>query len=513
MKFFHSIRWHLQLWHGVLLVWVLAGFGFTAWQLQRSSQLQRVDQDLERRVAVVAGAIHGSTTPPPRPPQNPPQDRPQDPPKDRPQDPPKDRPQDRPQDRERPRERPQEARPPPVAGSELRLAVHDENLFEEAAGGGFYYAAWLPDGREISRSATAPAEVPYPPLGDEPSTARLRGNLREYVRFMATGECILVGRDIRDEVAASRRFAWILGAAGGGVLLLGLAGGGWVSSRALRPLADISTAAAKIAAGDLSQRIDTPDRRSELGTLAQVLNDTFTRLQASFIRQAQFTADASHELRTPIAVVLTQTQSALSRERSAEEYRDSLAACQRAAQRMRRLVDSLLTLARCDSGEAATDHQPCELDRIVREAIELLRPLAEQQQVRIEADLKTTRCIGHPEQLGQVVTNLVSNAISHNRPGGSVQVAVGAAADAIHLCVSDDGEGIAEQDIPHIFERFYRADQARSGNHGHSGLGLAITQAIIAAHCGTIAVDSVPGSGSSFTVHLPLPPTPSAEEC
>ena len=495
MKFFHSIRWRLQLWHGMLLVMVLSGFGFTAWRLQRSTQLQRVDQDLERRVAVVAGAMRGNPSAPPRPPQ------------DRPEDPPQDRPQDRPRLRER--ERPQTPRPPPVTGTEMHLAAHDENLFEEAAGGGFYYAAWLPDGREISRSSTAPADVPYPPRGDDPSAARLRGNLREYVRFMATGECILVGRDIRDEVAASRRFAWILGAAGGAVLLLGLAGGAWVSSRALRPLANISSAAAKIAAGDLSQRIDTPDSRSELGTLAEVLNDTFTRLQASFVRQAQFTADASHELRTPLSVVLTQTQSALSRERPAAEYRDSLAACQRAAQRMRRLIESLLTLARFDSGEAAADHQPCELDQIARDAIELLRPLADQQQVYLDADLKATSCTGHPEQLGQVVTNLVSNAISHNRTGGSVRVTVAAAADAILLSVSDDGEGIAPQDIPHIFERFYRADQARSGSHGRSGLGLAITQAIISAHHGTIAVSSVPGSGSSFTVRLPLPPPPS----
>ena len=332
MKFFHSIRWQLQLWHGILLGLVLAGFGFTAWRLQRTTLLQRVDQDLERRVAVVANAIRREGE---RPPRSPAPERP------------------------RPRDR-QAAEPaPPPGPPQTRPAPRDDNAFEEDSGGGFYYVAWSPENLEISRSASAPAAVPCPERGPEPSVTRLRGNLREYIRFMTPGECILIGRDIRDELAASRRFAWILCGAGGGVFLLGLAGGWWVSSRALRPLAGISTTAARIAGGDLTQRIQTADTHSELGELAGVLNDTFARLHDSFKRQAQFTADASHELRTPVAVVLTQTQSALARERSAAEYRDSLAACQRAAQRMRNLTESLLALARFDSGEAAANHEPC----------------------------------------------------------------------------------------------------------------------------------------------------------
>ena len=471
MRVFHSIRWRLQLWHGLLLVGVLAGFGYTAWRLQRATQLQRVDQDLERRVAVIASAIRRGGEAPVRP---------------------------------RPRDRQTADTPPPPTPSEVRLTPRDETQFEGEAGNGFYYVAWLPDGRQVMRSAAAPPEVPRPERGEEPSAARLRGSLREYVRFIGPGECILVGRDIRDEVVASRHFAWILGGAGGLVLLLGLAGGWWVSTRTLRPLAEITATAAKIATGDLSQRIQTADNRSELGALAEVLNDTFARLQAGFTRQAQFTADASHELRTPVAVVLTQTQSALARERSAAEYRDSLAACQRAAQRMRRLTESLLTLARFDAGDAASCDEPCELDCVARDAIELLRPLAEEQGVSLDAGLAPTRCMGNAEQLGQVVTNLVSNAISHNRPGGSVGVTVAADSNTVYLTVSDTGQGIAAEDLPHIFERFYRADRARSNTTVRSGLGLAITQAIVAAHGGSIAVASEPGQGSTFTVRLPI---------
>ena len=385
----------------------------------------------------------------------------------------------------------------------MRLSVRDESLFEGDSGRGFYYVAWRPEGVEISRSASAPPGVPLPEHRQEPAAARSRGSLREYARFMDAGECIVVGRDIRDEVAATRRFGWMLGTAGGLVFLMALGGGWVVSTRALRPLAEIGTAATKIAGGDLSQRIATDDTRSELGVLIRVLNDTFARLQASFARQTQFTADAAHELRTPISVILTQAQGALAHERPADEYRDSLAACLRAAQRMRRLTESLLVLARLDSGEVTSNHASCDLNRIASDAIDLMRPLAAQLNVSIDAELAPTPCTGNGEQLGQVVTNLVSNAISYNRPGGSVRVRVSAESNVAVLTVSDTGQGISSKDLPHIFERFYRADPARVSVAGCSGLGLAITRAIVAAHSGTLEVASEPGQGSTFTVRLP----------
>jgi signal transduction histidine kinase len=217
----------------------------------------------------------------------------------------------------------------------------------------------------------------------------------------------------------------------------------------------------------------------------------------------QFTADASHELRTPVSVVLTQTQTALSRERPAAEYRESLAACHRAAQRMRQLIESLLTLARLDSGEAAATREACDLGRIAGEAVELVRPAAEEKGVNLELDLTPVCCEGKPEQLAQVVSNLVSNAICHNRPGGIVHVKVASEPGAAILSVRDNGLGIVSEDLPHIFERFYRSDEARSSAAGRTGLGLAITKAIVEAHGGTIQVATVLGKGSTFTVRLP----------
>jgi signal transduction histidine kinase len=207
-------------------------------------------------------------------------------------------------------------------------------------------------------------------------------------------------------------------------------------------------------------------------------------------------------------VVLTQTQSALARERPAGEYRESLAACQRAAQRMRRLTDSLLTLARLDSGEAATTRSPCQMDQIAHDAAELLRPLAQEQGITLETELAPAPCAGNAEQLGQVVTNLVSNAIAYNRPGGSVKVKVASEAGAAILSVCDTGQGIGPEDLPHIFERFYRADKARSSAAGRTGLGLAITKAIVEAHSGTMAVATELGKGSTFTVRLPVAEQP-----
>ena len=475
MKFFHSIRWRLQLWHGLLLACVLTCFGYTAWRLQQATQYQRVDQELEERVAAMAGATRRAIDAAGRLPPD------------------RARPAEGRGFDERPRRHP-----------ELRLNERETFLFEGGSGSRFHFVVWLPDGRELAHSPSALIGVPLPPAEAGPSGSRERGSLRERFHFTPPGECILVGCDVRDDRTRLRRFAWLLVSAGGIVLALGMAGGWWVSSLALRPISAISATAAKISTGDLSQRIATISAGSELDHLVRVLNDTFARLQASFARQAQFTADASHELRTPLSVVLTQTQTALARERSAAEYRESLAACQRAAQRMRRLTESLLTLARLDSGEDAAPRAPCDLERITNEAVELLRPLAQEQKVTLSLELASVRCDGNAEQLGQVVTNLVSNAIYYNRPGGSVQIRTTAEAEAAVLSVSDTGLGIGPEDLPHVCERFYRVDKARSNAAGRTGLGLAITQAIVAAHGGSLQVASELGRGSTFAVRLPV---------
>jgi heavy metal sensor kinase len=324
---------------------------------------------------------------------------------------------------------------------------------------------------------------------------------RELVVFTPPGECIVAGRNFSDEFAGLRRSGWLLLGAGGGVLTLGLLGGWWVSTRAIRPIKDISATAARISAGDLAQRIPAADTENELGQLASVLNSTFDRLEAAFAQQRQFTSDAAHELRTPVSVMLTQTQTALKRERSGAEYRQTLESCQRAAQRMRRLIESLLELARLDAGQEQMKYLPFDLSLTARDCAEMIRPLAEERGVKMALELTPLRCVGDSDRVGQVITNLLSNALQYNRPGGEIRMRTQANNGTAVLVVADTGQGIAPEALPRIFERFYRVEKSRSS--GHAGLGLAISKAIVAAHGGSIEASSEFGTGSTFTIRLP----------
>jgi heavy metal sensor kinase len=328
--------------------------------------------------------------------------------------------------------------------------------------------------------------------------------MREAFRFLPRGQCLLVGRSLVPDLAAMRRLALWLTAAGATVLLLGLVGGWWVATRAIRPIDAISATAVRIADGDLSQRISAADTESELGRLAGVLNSTFARLEAAFAQQARFTSDASHELRTPVSVILSQTQTALSRERGSVEYREALEACQRAARRMKALTESLLELARLDAGQEPMKRGQFDLAATVRDCVELLRPLAAERGIQIHCDVPSMECLGDAGRIGQVVTNLLTNAIHFNREQGEVRLSARTENAAVVMIVADTGQGMPAEDLAHLFERFYRVDKSRSRIQGRNGLGLAICKAIVDAHGGSIDVSSKSGAGSTFTVRLPL---------
>ena len=486
MNLWNSIRWRLQLWHGLILVAVLIGFGLTAYHLARANQFRRVDEELRQRVSALGVALRGGG---PGPGEGGPREGPRRPPRERGESP------------------DGESFPPPrreESGRDLpdvRLRPEHARLFD---GTEFYYVIWWRDGRIVTRSTNAPASIAMPSrFSGHADAMRMDGLFREEFFFTPPGECILAGRSIAPELRDMRRMALWLSGAGGGVLVLGLAGGWWLSTRAIRPIDAISATASKIAAGDLAQRINSDDTESELGQLTSVLNTTFARLEAAFAQQGRFTGDASHELRTPVSVILSQTQMALSRERSAPEYRETLEACQRAAQRMRRLTESLLELARLDAGEEAMKRERFDLARVARESAELLRPLAAESKVKIECDVASMECLGDAERIGQVVTNLISNAIHYNREQGEVRLTSSAVNGSVTLAVTDTGVGIPREDMPHLFERFYRVDKSRAKASGRTGLGLAICKAIVDAHGGRLEVQSELGLGSTFTLTLP----------
>ena len=482
----HSIKWRLQLWHALMLVIVLSGFGFTAYQLDRVSRFQRIDRELNHRAGVVLNALQAGGRARPGGPQNGPN--PGRPPEFSPGD--------------RPPEQNQDSREgliPPRRGP--RLSERDLNLFAGEPDA-FYFTLFHREGHALLKSDSAPDDVPRPVSGGSNNLTRLRGTMREFISFTPPGEVIVTGYDVSTELAELRRLGWKLFAAGSGVLLLGLAGGWWMATRAIRPIKDISATAARISGSDLTQRITITDAEGELGQLAAVLNSTFDRLDNAFAQQHQFISDAAHELRTPVSVILTQAQSTLNKERTPAEYRETLESCQRAGQRMRKLIEALLGLARLDAGQASGKREPLDLAKCAAECLDLVRPLATERKVKLHGELGSAFCTGDSEQLTLVITNLLSNAIHHSREGGEVRVTTRFENQTVNVTVADNGTGIAPEHLPHIFDRFYRADAARTSSQGRTGLGLAISKSIIESHGGTIEVTSEPGKGSSFTVKL-----------
>jgi two-component system OmpR family sensor kinase len=339
------------------------------------------------------------------------------------------------------------------------------------------------------------------PHGKPGSETFSQSDLRMIARSLPSGENILVGCSIAPELHELEMTALKLAGVGIIVLFFGLAGGWWISLRAIKPVESISATAVKIAAGDLSQRIDAADTESELGQLAAVLNSTFARLEAAFAQQKQFASDAAHELRTPVSVILTQAQTALNRNREAKDYKQTIEACQRAAQRMRRLIGSLLELARLDAGQEQMKRLCFDLSKMVADSVELIHPLAEECGIKLISELSPVEIAGDSERLWQVMTNLLTNAIEYNHDGGEVKVTLKLEGGMAVLTVSDTGQGIPAEDLPRVFERFYRADKSRSS--GNAGLGLAICKSIVAAHGGNIEVESKENAGTTFTVRLP----------
>lgn len=286
------------------------------------------------------------------------------------------------------------------------------------------------------------------------------------------------------------------------MLLVASGGGLFLADRALSPVDRITRAAREIEATDLHRRLPVPAANDEIGRLARTLNDLIARLEKAFARQRQFTADASHELRTPLTVMGGELDVTLRRERTAAEYRETLVGVRDEVRHLQRLVADLLLLARSD-GSAAPARVPVDLAMVTAVACASLEPLAH---ARTQAFTLTTAPAvvqGDASSLERLVRNLVENAIQYTPAGGSIAVTVRRLGAEAVLRVADTGPGIAPDALPHLFERFYRADAARTRGSGGSGLGLAIAQTITQQHGGRIAVENTVGQGSTFTVTLP----------
>ena len=294
----------------------------------------------------------------------------------------------------------------------------------------------------------------------------------------------------------SRALLISMGAAVASLVVLAI-----LTSTLFRPLEDITTVARQITrADDLSRRVPHSSRTDEIGDLARAFNQTLERLERLFRSQQRFLADVSHELRTP----LTSVRGNLDLMRRFGAYdEESMEVIQEEMERMSRLLGDLLLLARADTGGLPLRREPVELDSVLFEVYRQVSRIEKPVGVELTAIDQAT-ILGDEDRLKQLLLNLVDNGIKYTQPGGMVRLTLSKDKGWAQLVVSDTGIGIPAEDLPHIFDRFYRVDKARSRAQGGSGLGLAIAKWIVQAHGGAIKVDSTVGVGTTFSITLPL---------
>jgi signal transduction histidine kinase len=294
-----------------------------------------------------------------------------------------------------------------------------------------------------------------------------------------------------------------------GVLFVASLGVGWVvAGRVLRPIGRITAVARDIQATDLSRRIELPGPDDELKQLADTFDAMLARLDAAFAAQRQFTADASHELRNPLAIIRTNVDVALANPNAdPEDLRHTIAVVKRASDRMARLVDDLLALARRQ--EPTLEHEPVDLGVAVAEASDdFVVPAAARDIVLDRAIAPGVVVTGDRDALKRAVANLLENAVRLAPVGSRIRLATGSEGDRAWIAVADEGPGISAEHQAHVFDRFWRADKGRSRADGGTGLGLAIVRQIAESHGGEVRLQSKVGLGSSFVIWLPVATTP-----
>ncbi|ODS52315.1 MAG: hypothetical protein ABS36_17095 [Acidobacteria bacterium SCN 69-37] len=435
-----SLRARLLLWHVATGAAIILAFGASVTFLTWHTRIAAVDEDLRARAALLEAAI-------------------------------------RPDD---------SGRLDFILGPELR----------QADASGLYHVVWTRDGVLIDRSAT---DVPAP----EPAADGLRfaDGHRERHSTAAEGVRVLVGTDL----AGVRRDIWSLAIrlllTGAAILVVSVAGGWWFTGRALAPLDRINRTARLMGEGDLTARIPSEAVDSEVGQLVAALNSAFDQLHGAVERQRRFTADASHELRTPLATMSAEVQWALARERDPADLRASLEVCARAAGRMQSVIERLLFLAR---GEAVASRPTLvRLDEVARDAVDHVRTLADAAGLHVTVEAMPATIHADPERLLEAVTHVLTNAVRYNVADGSIAIETREIDGHAELRVRDTGIGIGAEDLPHVFEPFFRGDPARSRDTGGAGLGLAVTRSVVEQHGGTIACQSTPDAGTTIVMRWP----------
>ncbi len=436
-----SIRLRLSLWYSGVLLAGLALFGLILWISVRQSLMTSLDETLDQR-------IRGAIT---------------------------------------------------VFEEETRQGSTAATIREELG----EYADSIPEGRLLK--VTGPDGQRVFPLESVPPLPRHGYRFRRKTDYVAGRRYEFYAAGSLDGVEnLMGSLRWLMLWTAPLTLLAASLGGYWISRRALAPVDALTTAARTIGIGNLSSRLAVPATGDELERLAATWNQMLERLESAVHRLTQFTADASHELRTPIALMRTSAEIALRRPRTAEDYRESLQQIMDEAERTSRLVDDLLTLSRADAGRAQLSIERLDLVPLVSEVCEQGRMLASSRGLEIDVDLpgRPVEVEGNAPALRRLLFILLDNALKYTQPGGNITVSV-SGSGPVTVSVSDTGVGIAADVLPHVFERFFRADPSRQRDAGGSGLGLSIAKWIAERHHATIDAESAVKQGSTFHVRFP----------
>lgn len=359
-------------------------------------------------------------------------------------------------------------------------------LLETAAGNG--------SALDVATARSAFVDLTFGSAAYRATTVPVRGSDGKVVAVFEAALPTAATRGIGSELLVTMLGIGAIVVALGGLVAV------WAARASLRPLARAASTAATITQSSLGDRIAYAGPDDEVGEMVGAINEMLDRLESAFGEQRRFTADASHELRTPLAVVSGHVEMIRDLQMDAVERAEELALISDEVGRMGRLVDDLLALARLESS-AAGPHQPLEISTALAEAAARGRGLGDRA-ITVEAQ-SGLWVSGDPDQLMQALLNLVSNAVSHTREGGAIALSATARGDRVRITVIDDGPGIRREDLPRVFDRFYRVQGPRAATSGGSGLGLAITRRLVELHGGAVTASNAPGCGAVFGIDLP----------
>ena len=360
-----------------------------------------------------------------------------------------------------------------------------------------YFVVFDFDGNVIQSSPNA--ETTYPKNPHHEYHFRFKRNNREVVLRAPGRTMIVVGRTAEKQRAQLNSLSLMLALSATVVMAVGLLGAWWLTGRAIRPIEKLSQTADAITADNLKDRIDVAQLDDEFKSVSLTINSMVDRLATAIEQQRKFTADASHELRTPISILQMHAELALAKQRDEEEYRKSLETCLRASERMNRLTEDLLELARSDSGQLILNKSRVDLLKIAQDSVAFFASMADSKKVELNVEVQPAYCVADRDRIRQFVDNILKNAIIHNVEGGHVNVTVNQANGKAIIRVENSGPPIPAEHIPHLFDRFYRVDSARHrtrDSKSGSGLGLSICKMIADAHDATIEINSSERDGT-----------------